>query len=173
MTGVDPAAFRLAAGRFPTGIAVVSAALDGVAHIMTVSAFTSVSLDPLLVLFCAEKIARFHDAVLAAGSWAVSVLDEDSEKISRWLSTRGRPLAGQLDEVSHHPGPLTGAPILDRALSALECRTTAVHDGGDHSIVVGEVIGVSGPRSPGRPLLYYAGQYRRLGDEPRGDPGRA
>ena len=173
MTGVDPAAFRFAAGRFPTGIAVVSATLDGVAHIMTVSAFTSVSLDPLLVLFCAEKIARFHDAVLAAGSWAVSVLDEDSEKISRWLSTRGRPLAGQLEQVSHHPGPLTGAPILDRALSALECRTTAVHDGGDHSIVVGEVIGVTGPRSPGRPLLYYAGQYRRLGDEPRGGPDRA
>ena len=173
MTGVDPAAFRFAAGRFPTGIAVVSATLDGVAHIMTVSAFTSVSLDPLLVLFCAEKIARFHDAVLAAGSWAVSVLDEDSEKISRWLSTRGRPLAGQLEQVSHHPGPLTGAPILDRALSALECRTTAVHDGGDHSIVVGEVIGVTGPRSPGRPLLYYAGQYRRLGDEPQGGPDRA
>ena len=172
MTGVDPAAFRLAAGRFPTGIVVVSATLDGVPHIMTVSAFTSVSLDPLLVLFCAEKIARFHDAVLAAGSWAVSMLDEDSEKISRWLSTRGRPLAGQLDGVSHHPGPLTGAPILDRALSALECRTTAVHDGGDHSIVVGEVIGVAGPRSPGRPLLYYAGRYRRLDDEPQGGPDR-
>ena len=172
MSGVDPAAFRLAAGRFPAGIVVVSAALDGVPHIMTVSAFTSVSLDPLLVLFCAEKIARFHDAVLAAGSWAVSVLDEDSEKISRWLSTRGRPLAGQLDEVPHHPGPLTGAPILDRALSALECRTTAVHDGGDHSIVVGEVIGVAGPRSPGRPLLYYAGRYRRLDDEPQGGPDR-
>jgi flavin reductase (DIM6/NTAB) family NADH-FMN oxidoreductase RutF len=172
VTGVDPAAFRLAAGRFPSGIVVVSATLDGVPHIMTVSAFTSVSLDPLLVLFCAEKIARFHDAVLAAGSWAVSVLDEDSEKISRWLSTRGRPLAGQLDEVSHHPGPLTGAPILDRALSALECRTTAVHDGGDHSIVVGEVIGVTGPRSPGRPLLYYAGRYRRLDDEPQGGPDR-
>ena len=172
MSGVDPAAFRLAAGRFPAGIVVVSAALDGVPHIMTVSAFTSVSLDPLLVLFCAEKIARFHDAVLAAGSWAVSVLDEDSEKISRWLATRGRPLAGQLDEVPHHPGPQTGAPILDRALSALECRTTAVHDGGDHSIVVGEVIGVAGPRSPGRPLLYYAGRYRRLDDEPQGGPDR-
>lgn len=170
MTGVDRAAFRLAAGRFPTGIAVVSTALDGVPHIMTVSAFTSVSLDPLLVLFCAEKVARFHDAVLAAGSWAVSVLDEDSEKVSRWLSTRGRPLEGQLDEIPYHPGPLTGAPILDSALSALECRTTAVHDGGDHSIVVGEVIGVTGPRSPGRPLLYYAGQYRRLDEEPQDVP---
>ena len=169
---VDPLAYRQAAGRLPTGILIVGTTLEGIDHVMTVSAFSSVSLDPLLVLFCAEKIARFHDAVLAAGSWAVSVLDEDSEKISRWLSTRGRPLAGQLDEVPHHPGPLTGAPILDRALSALECRTTAVHDGGDHSIVVGEVIGVAGPRSPGRPLLYYAGRYRRLDDEPQGGPDR-
>ena len=165
MTGADPAAFRLAAGRFPTGIMVVSTTLDGVPHAMTVSAFTSVSLDPLLVLFCAEKIARFHDAVLAAGSWAVSVLDEDSEKLSRWLATRGRPLDGQLDGVPYHPGPLTGAPILDDALSSLECRTTAVHDGGDHSIVVGEVIGVTPPRPDGRPLLYYAGRYRRLDPE--------
>jgi flavin reductase (DIM6/NTAB) family NADH-FMN oxidoreductase RutF len=165
MTGVDPAEFRLAAGRFPTGILVVSTSLNGVPHSMTVSAFTSVSLDPLLVLFCAEKIARFHEAVLAAGSWAVSVLDEDSEKISRWLATRGRPLDGQLDGVAYHPGPVTGAPILDSALSALECRTTAVHDGGDHTIVVGEVVGVTPPRPDGRPLVYYAGRYRRLDDE--------
>lgn len=160
---VDPAGFRQAAGQFATGILVVSATLDGVPHCMTVSAFTSVSLDPLLVLFCAEKIARFHEAVLAAGSWAVSVLDEDSEKLSRWLATRGRPLQDQLAGVAWHPGPLTGAPILDDALSAFECRTTAVHDGGDHSIIVGEVIGVTPPRTGGRPLLFYASQYHRLG----------
>jgi flavin reductase (DIM6/NTAB) family NADH-FMN oxidoreductase RutF len=159
---VDDASFRRAAGQFASGIVVITTRGG---HAMTVSAFTSVSLDPVLVLFCAEKIARFHDAVLAAGSWAVSVLDEDSEKISRWLATRGRPLDGQLDGIAYHPGPVTGAPILDGALSALECRTTAVHDGGDHSIVVGEVIGVTPPRGDGRPLLYYAGRYRRLDDD--------
>jgi flavin reductase (DIM6/NTAB) family NADH-FMN oxidoreductase RutF len=164
MTEVDTAAFRQAAGQFATGILVVSTSLDGVPHSMTVSAFTSVSLDPILVLFCAEKIARFHEAVLAAGHWAVSVLDEDSEKVSRWLATRGRPLEDQLAEIPWHPGPLTGAPILDHALSALECRTTAVHDGGDHSIVVGEVIGVTPPRPDGKPLVFYASQYRRLTD---------
>ncbi len=105
MTAVDPAAFRRAAGQFPTGIVVASTSLDGNGHAMTVSAFTSVSLEPLLVLFCAEKIARFHDAVLAAGFWAVSVLDEESEKAARWLATRGRPLHGQLDTIPHHPGP--------------------------------------------------------------------
>jgi flavin reductase (DIM6/NTAB) family NADH-FMN oxidoreductase RutF len=162
MTDVDRHDFRRVAGQFATGIAVVTATTDGSGHAMTVTAFTSVSLDPLLVLFCAEKIARFHDAVLAAGRWAVSVLDEESEKTARWLATRGRPLDGQLNAIRHHPGPQTGAPVLDDALAAIECRTAAVYDGGDHSILVGEVIGVSEPRPGGRPLLYYGGAYRRL-----------
>ena len=153
MTSVDRGDFRRVAGRFATGIAVVTASIDGIGHAMTVTAFTSVSLDPLLVLFCAEKIARFHDAVLEAGIWSVSVLDEESEKTARWLATRGRPLEGQLDQIAHHRGPATGSPILDAALASLECRTTAVHDGGDHSIVVGEVVGVSGPKD-GAPLIY-------------------
>jgi flavin reductase (DIM6/NTAB) family NADH-FMN oxidoreductase RutF len=132
---------------------------------MTVSAFSAVSLDPLLVLFCAEKIARFHDTVLAAGFWSVSVLDEQAEKTARWLATRGRPLEGQLDGIPHHAGPVTGAPVLDEALSVLECRTTAVHDGGDHSIVVGEVVGVSVADNDLGPLVHHAGRYRSLAPE--------
>jgi flavin reductase len=116
------------------------------------------------VLVCAEKIARFHDAVLATGTWAVSVLGDESEKEAAWLATRGRPLEGQLDAFRHHAGPVTGAPILDDALTAMECRTTAVHDGGDHSILVGEVLAVTKPSGDGAPLLYYAGRYRRLRD---------
>ena len=143
--GVDQAAFRRAVSQFPGGIVVVTTSGG---HAMTVSAFASVSLEPPLVLFCAEKIARFHDAVLAAGSWAVSVLAEDAEKTARWLATRGRPLEGQLDGVPHHSGPVTGAPLLDSALATLECRTFAVYDGGDHSIVVGQVAAVTGPPDP-------------------------
>jgi len=159
MTDVDHASLRRAAGQFASGIVVVTTRGG---HAMTVSAFTSVSLDPPLVLFCAEKIARFHDAVLAEGSWAVSILAEDDEKTARWLATRGRPLEGQLDGMAHHPGPVTGAPLLD---DALECRTTAVHDGGDHSIVVGQVEGVTAPSDPvpRGPLVHYSGAYRRLG----------
>ncbi len=162
MTEVDGADFRRVAGQFASGIMVVTTHADGVDHAMTVTAFASVSLDPQRVLFCAEKIARFHDAVLAAGVWAVSVVDEDAEKVARWLATRGRPLDGQLAGIAHHPGPQTGAPVLDEALGVIECRTTAVHDGGDHSIVVGEVIGVSEPRPGGRPLIHYGGRYRTL-----------
>ena len=161
MSDVDPAAFRRAAGQFPGGIVVVTTAAG---HAMTVSAFASVSLEPPLVLFCAEKIARFHDAVLAAGSWGASFLAEDAEKTARWLATRGRPLDGQLDGVAHHAGPVTGAPLLDGALATLECRTTAVYDGGDHSIIVGQVVAVDGLADPPArgPLVHYAGRYRRL-----------
>ena len=168
MSHVDQAAFRRAAGQFPVGIVVVTTSAG---HAMTVSAFTSVSLEPPLVLFCAEKVARFHDAVLAAGSWAVSILAEDAEKTARWLAIRGRPLDGQLDGLAHHPGPATGAPLLDGALATLECQTAAVHDGGDHSIIVGEVIAVSGPADPVArgPLVHYAGAYRRLRDDQPGD----
>ncbi len=148
----------------------------GAGHAMTVSAFTSVSLEPPLVLFCAEKIARFHDAVVEAGSWGVSVLAEDAEKTARWLATRGRPLDGQLDGVPHHLGHVTGAPLLDSALATLECQTVAVHDGGDHSIIVGQVAAVAvppaaGPAGPpsGGPLVHYAGGYRRL--RPKGGMG--
>ena len=170
MSDVDQAAFRRAAGQFPGGIVVVTTSAG---HAMTVSAFASVSLEPPLVLFCAEKIARFHDAVLESGTWAVSILAEDGEKTARWLATRGRPLEGQLDEVAHHQGLVTGAPLLDGALATLECQTFAVYDGGDHSIVVGQVVAVDGPADPADsagpadppargPLIHHAGRYRRF-----------
>lgn len=158
----DPGAYRRVAGRFATGVTIVTTRVDGTDHAMTVNAFTSVSLDPVRVLFCAEKVARFHEAVLRAGSWAVSVLSQDAEDASRWFATRGRPLAGQLDRWKHSAGPHTGAAVLADALAAMECRTNAVHDGGDHSIVVGDVLGVSVPSPDGEPLLYYEGGYAAL-----------
>lgn len=160
--GVDPKEYRRVVGHFATGITVVTTVLDGAAHAMTVNAFTSVSLDPVLVLFCPEKSARFHDVVASAGAWAVSVLGEDSEDASRWFATRGREIKGQLNGWPSRPGPRTGAPILEGAIAALECRTHAVYEGGDHSIVVGEVLGVSRPNPAGSPLLFYDGSYHRL-----------
>jgi flavin reductase (DIM6/NTAB) family NADH-FMN oxidoreductase RutF len=156
------ARFRRAAARFVTGVTIVSTRVGGTDHAMTANAFTSVSLDPLLVLVCVEQEARFHDAIEAAAVWGVSVLDESARGISQWLATRGRPLHGQLDRVPHHRGPATGVPLLDQSLAAFECRTTALHPGGDHSIVVGEVVGVELPESPGRPLVYHRGEYTHL-----------
>ena len=166
--------FRQAVGAFTTGVTVVTTCDDsGARYGLTANSFASVSLEPPLVLFCAEKIARFHDAVLAAGSWAVSILAEDGEKTARWLATRGRPLEGQLEGLAHHhPGPATGAPVLDDALAILECVTTAVHDAGDHSIVVGQVVGVSiaDSRRPSGPLVHYSGAYRHLDPVDPADP---
>ena len=161
MTGVDPAAFRKAAGRLPTGIVVVGTCVDGIPHVMTVSAFTSVSLDPLLVLFCAEKIARFHDAVLAAGSWGVSVLGAEGEAASRWFASRGRPLADQLTGFAWTAGQVSGAALLDDAIATLECETTSTTDGGDHTVILGAVKAASRGADTG-PLIYYDGQYRTL-----------
>ncbi|MGV9376808.1 flavin reductase family protein [Nonomuraea sp. NPDC003707] len=157
---VDPEAYRKVVGRFATGVAIVTTRLDDVDHAMTVNSFTSVSLDPLLVLFCAEKVARFHDAVLEAGVWGVSVLPASMEDASRFFAHRGRPLNGQLARWPHHLGE-SGVALFDGAIATVECVTTAVHDGGDHSIVVGEVTALDTP-SDGAPLLYHEGQYKTL-----------
>ncbi|GAB3590732.1 hypothetical protein GCM10027446_06320 [Angustibacter peucedani] len=158
----DVARFRRAMARFATGVTVVTTVVDGIDHAMTASAFTSVSLEPLLVLVCVEQEARFHDAVTEAGVWGVSVLDEHARPASQWLATRGRPLHGQLDRVAHHRAPASGVALLDQSLAALECRTTAVHPAGDHSIVLGEVLGIELPDSPEGPLLYHRGAYTHL-----------
>ena len=160
---VDADSFRRALGRFATGITVATALHDGVDHAMTANSFTSVSLDPPTVLVCVEKITRFHEAVLSSGLWAVSVLGEHDRDVSVWLASRGRPLAGQLDGVPHRRGLHSGAAVLAGALAVVECRTRGVHDGGDHDIVVGDVLGVSTPQPDGRPLVYYTGGYHSLG----------
>ncbi|MEO3859740.1 flavin reductase family protein [Acrocarpospora sp. B8E8] len=157
---VDRDLYRKVVGRYASGIAIVTTVDQGVDHAMTVNSFTSVSLDPLLALFCAEKIARFHDSVLKSGVWGVSVLPEDAEETSRIFAHRGRPLQDQLANHPHHRGFL-GVPLLDTAIATLECRTTGTHDGGDHTIIVGTVEHVGTPRD-GEPLLYHEGRYRRL-----------
>ena len=147
-------------GRFATGVTIVTAVLDGEHHAMTCSSFTSVSLDPVLVLFCPEKVARFHDVVLSAGAFAVSVLAQGQEDVSRHFAVRGRPLEGQFDGLPHALGPITGAVLVDCALATLECRTVTTVDAGDHSVVIGEVLGLGVPDPDGDPLLYYEGRYR-------------
>jgi flavin reductase (DIM6/NTAB) family NADH-FMN oxidoreductase RutF len=158
--GVD--SFRRAMGRFATGVAMLTTRSRGIDHAMTASALTSVSLEPLLLLVCVEREARFHDAVLDAKVWGISVMSARERPTADWLATRGRPLHGQLDRVSHHRGPQTGVVLLDDALSTFECRTTAVHPAGDHSIVVGEVVAVTSAPQTGEALVYYRGRYGTL-----------
>jgi flavin reductase (DIM6/NTAB) family NADH-FMN oxidoreductase RutF len=157
---LDAVEYRRVVGRFATGVTVVTAVLDGEQHAMTCNSFTSVSLEPVLVLFCAEKVARFHDVVLEAGAWAVSVLAAHQEQVSRHFALRGRELEGQFDELPHEIGPITGAAVLSGAIATLECRTVSTTDAGDHTVVIGEVIGLGVPDPVSDPLLYFEGRYR-------------
>jgi flavin reductase (DIM6/NTAB) family NADH-FMN oxidoreductase RutF len=147
---------------FASGVTVVTARHAGVAHALTATAFSSVSLDPPLVLVCVAKSSRFHAAVIGARVWAVSLLTADQEAVARHFSHRGRDLLSQFDAVAHHSAPVSGAPLLTGAVSWLDCQTTAEHDAGDHTIVVGQVVATS-QESAGEPVLtYYRGTYHTL-----------
>jgi flavin reductase (DIM6/NTAB) family NADH-FMN oxidoreductase RutF len=159
---VDADAFRRAVGHFATGVTVVTARVDGIDHAMTASAFTSVSLDPVLVLVCVDKEARFRDAVLESGEWGVSVLSVAGRQAAEWFATKGRPLVGQLDRYPHRRGRATDVALLDGAVAWLEVRSTAVYDGGDHDIVVGEVIDIATGDRDAAALVYHRGHYGQL-----------
>ena len=162
MSTTEPAlevgAFKRALGRYATGVVVVSARAGAHDHAMTANSFTAVSLDPPLVLFCVERDARFHEAVLDAGVFGVSVLAAAQRRVAAWLATPGRPLIGQLDSVPLERGRL-GCVLVSGALSHLEAEVRDVHSAGDHSIVVGEVQHLAAPDDPGPPLLYYRSRY--------------
>lgn len=160
---MPPAEFRSALGRFASGITIMSTLQNGVAHAMTANAFTSVSLDPPLVLVCVDKGVRMHAAVLECGYWAASVLSGAQQPIAERFARSGRDLYSQFDGIATTAGPKTGCPTVDGALSWLECRTWATYDGGDHTIVVGEVLslGIGEPSVPDA-LIYHAGHYREL-----------
>lgn len=160
---LDPLEYRRVVGRFATGVTVVTTLVGDEHHAMTCSSFTSVSLQPVLVLFCAEKIARFHDAVLASGTWAVSVLARGQEHVSRQFALRGREIEGQFAELAHTHGSVTGAALIDGALATLECRTVSTTDAGDHTVLIGEVLALGVPDPHAEPLLHYEGRYRAFG----------
>lgn len=160
---LDPtsaADFRKVMAAYATGVVVVTLHVDGVDHAMTANSFTSVSLEPPLVLVCVERASRFDEALAACdGRWAVSILAAEQEPAARWFATKGRPLEGQFDRVPHRRGA-SGAMLIDGALAHLECRTEAVHATGDHDILVGLVESMSVSDEPGSPLLYFGSSFR-------------
>lgn len=158
--GVEARQFREAMARFATGITVVTApAADG-PHGVTINAFASLSLTPPLVLICIEH-GRYSLTVLeAARVFAVNVLAEGQEHLSRFFSTDSRPEGPHaFDGIAHHPGRL--APLLDGCLAVAECRVTGQYPGGDHTIFIGEVEAAE-VFDGRRPLVYYDRAYRGL-----------
>lgn len=160
---VETRQYRDVVGLFATGVTIVTASRGQVAHGMTANALTSVSLDPTLLLVCIDRRARMHDIVLAAGGFAVNILGEHQEELSNHFAGRakeGPPPATLRFEYDHEGA----APTIGGCLASIQCALERVLDGGDHSIVLGRVLSVYTEATVKRPLLFYAGGYRRLAE---------
>ena len=148
-------------GRFVTGVSVMTTTVEGDLHGMTASSVSSLSLDPYLVLVCVERVAVMHDLVQRAGVFALSWLSAEQEHLSRHFAARDRPVGSrQFDDVSYRPAS-TGSPIVGGSIGFVDCRIWATYDGGDHSIVCGEVVDLE-ITTDAEPLLYFASEYHRL-----------
>jgi flavin reductase (DIM6/NTAB) family NADH-FMN oxidoreductase RutF len=154
--------FRRALGCFATGITVITLDSDGEVHGMTANAFTSVSLDPMLVLVCVGHRARTHAHLHAKKRFGVNVLAENQRAISEYYARpsrthdRAAEEAGASFEHTRH-----GTPVLRGALAYLECRLHTAQDAGDHTIFIAEVEDVRVRK--GTPLLYFESKYRAIG----------
>lgn len=152
--------FRRVMGHFATGVTVVtSRGPEGEPVGLTVNAFTSVSLEPLLVLVCIHNRASGREPLLGAGHFAVNILAEDQEALA--LRFASKYAAERFHELEIREGSL-GSPVVPGALAWLECRVHAVFPGGDHSVILGEVVDYHARR--GRPLLFFQGRLRGLGE---------
>ncbi|HTR22927.1 MAG TPA: flavin reductase family protein [Terriglobales bacterium] len=159
---LNTAEFRKAMGCFATGVTIITVDQDGEVHGMTANAFTSVSLDPMLVLVCVDHRARTHAHLHARKRFGVNVLSSSQQAISEYY-------AGSA-EVHQHPESAGarfertahGTPVLQGALAYLECRLHSAQTAGDHTIFIAEVEHVE--VREGDPLLYFRGRYRDIGE---------
>ena len=160
------AEFRRALSRFATGVTIVTAAQKhGGLKGMTANAFTSVSLNPALVLVCVGLQARTHAVLKIARHFGISVLDESQRAIAEYFA---RPESDpvQMEKLGIRIGhEANGVPYIDGCLAHLACRRVAARRAGDHTIFIGEVEHLSSRE--GRPLLFYGGRYHAL----HGDAG--
>jgi len=155
--GIEASELRRVMGHFATGVTVVTTHDgNGRPYGFTANAVCSLSLVPPLVLVCVDKRAESHPAVARSRVFVVNILADEQEELSRRFAVSGgEKFAG----LNWRTG-VTGAPILGDSLGYVECRVTADHDGGDHTIYVGEVE--SGTASLGRPLIFFRGNYHHL-----------
>jgi len=160
---VAPAAMRQLRGLFASGVTVVTTVNDGRLRGVTVSAFSALSLDPPLVLICLANEAEARDLIADSGVFAVNVLSDDQEFLSERFAARAPLVSERFDGVPYGTAS-TGAPILPESIAWYDCRVETLHNGGDHTIIVGRVAALGRGDQARRPLLYYANRYARLRD---------
>ena len=159
---LDQETFRNAMSCFATGVTVITVDYEGEVQGMTANAFSSVSLDPLLVLVCVDQRARTHAHLHARKRFGINVLSENQRAISEHYAQPDRdPARAEEEAGARFDRTPHGTPVLHGALAYLECRLQSSRDAGDHTIFIAEVedVVVRG----GRPLLYFQGQYRTIG----------
>jgi flavin reductase (DIM6/NTAB) family NADH-FMN oxidoreductase RutF len=149
--------FRAALGRFASSVTVVtSKGADGEVRGITVSAFSSLSLNPPLILVCIDNRSSLIEHLKEGQAFAVNILGEDQEFHSRRFASKE---ANRFEGIGYKEG-ITNAPMLDNALAVLECKVVNNYAGGDHTIVVGEVEATA--INDQKPLLYFRGGYTQL-----------
>ena len=160
---VTQADFRRALGCFATGVTVITVDYEGEVHGMTANAFTSVSLDPQLVLVCVDHKARTHAHLHAKKRFGVNVLASDQQAISQYYASPARTHEHAEEEAgARFDHTAQGTPVLHGALAYLECRLHTAQDAGDHTIFIAEVEDVV--VREGEPLLFFRGNYREIGN---------
>jgi flavin reductase (DIM6/NTAB) family NADH-FMN oxidoreductase RutF len=150
--------FRQCLGRFATGVTVITCS-DSAGHPcgITVNSFSSVSLEPPLILWNIAKVSHSLDAYLGAKDFVVNVLSSEQQDVSAHFARSDHT---RFDGITYSLSA-GGVPVLPDTIATLECHTREIHDCGDHHIIVGQVASYSS--SDGDPLLFYGGAYRQLG----------
>ena len=162
----QPADLRRCCGRFPTGVTVVTALSGDLGGGMTASAFTSVSLDPMLVLICIRNTSSMRPLLLEIQQFAVNILAHDQRQLAEYFADPQRPRGShQFDAVDWCPGTYTGAPVLAGASATLECNLVDIHEAGDHSVVFGRVLSCATTEGLD-PLVFYASNFGTVMDLP-------
>lgn len=159
---MDARAYRDVVGHFPTGVVVVTSAdpASRAMHGVTVNAFASLSLDPTLALVCISREAQSHEFLTTRPAFVVNVLARRQVALAERFAGRAPLVSGELAGVPFTPG-IDGAPLLDGCVAWLECRRHATFPGGDHTILVGEVIDAR-LGDDDDPLVFFTGDYTAL-----------
>lgn len=150
-------------GLFASGVTVVTTVHDGKLRGVTVSAFSAVSLNPLLVLICIANESESREWIAESGVFAVNILSDEQEFLAERFAARAPIVNARFDGVPYHTA-LTGSPLLVDSLAWYDCRVEALHDGGDHTIFVGRVEALGFGAEGKRPLVYFANRYAGIGD---------
>jgi flavin reductase (DIM6/NTAB) family NADH-FMN oxidoreductase RutF len=153
--------FRSTVGSFATGVTVITTRGEQHPYGMTANAFSSLSLDPPLILVCVISRSEGMNQITANGCFAVNILADEQEPLSRYFASRDRPKGRDAFAEVPHRFAASGSPILEGSAAFLDCRLHTAHEAGDHLIFIGEVLELEVNDGP-EPLLFHGGGYRLL-----------